>query len=184
MVAALTALIATLPGIEVVEDGADLVLLATDGDGTRGRVREIREGCPGARVVCLAREWTPDEAVAALESGAVGCLLTDSSPDQLSTALRQAARGELTLPVELMRAVVEHTSAPAVSALLALSARETEVLALVAEGHANKEVAQRLLLSVRTVEHHLASVYAKLGVSSRTEAAIAALRDGLVAADG
>ncbi len=183
VVASLRTLLATLPGIDVVEIRADLVVLATDGERAGPCVRGARERDTGAQVICLARSWASDEAAAALEAGAIGCLRTDISPDDLSVALRQAGRGEITLPAELMRGLLTPAAAPAASGLAALSEREVEVLALVAHGQANKEIAQHLLVSVRTIEHHLESIYAKLGVRSRTEAALVAAREGRAAPD-
>lgn len=183
VVQGLRTLLTTLPGIEVVDLCAELVVLAIDPGEAASRVDEERTRHAEARVVCLASAWTADEASAALSSGASGCLLTDTSADGLSTALRQAARGEITLPAELMRAIVATSVAPDASPIAPLSERETDVLVLVAQGHPNKEIAQQLLLSVRTVEHHLESIYAKLGVHSRTEAAVIAVREGLATAD-
>lgn len=97
VVSALGTLLASLPGIDVVDVGSDLVVLVAEGREARARVRDVRARHSDARIVCLARSWTADEASSALGDGAVGCLLTDTSADGFSTALRQAARGEITL---------------------------------------------------------------------------------------
>lgn len=181
LVAAIASLLKTLHGITVVTDAPDLVVLTTTGERARSSIGETKEQFPGARIVCLARSWSPEEVAATLESGALSCLLTDLSPDDLATALRQAGRGEITLPAGLMSALIARASAPEPRAVGApLSPRELEVLALVAQGRTNKEIAQQLLLSVRTIENHLAGIYAKLGVRSRTEAALIAVREGFV----
>jgi DNA-binding NarL/FixJ family response regulator len=105
----------------------------------------------------------------------------DASAEELAVAVRQIARGDVVLAPHLTRALVsrlagERPSAKSSSSLL--SAREHEILHLVTQGLSNKEIGQRLFLSVRTVENHLASTYAKLGVRSRTEAAVMAMQQG------
>lgn len=132
-------------------------------------------------MLLLSLDWTLSQVQAALQAGVVGCLSADMSAEDLGNALRQAARGEITLSRELQKSLimmlVEERQTDRLS-FEDLSLREREVLILVCEGLSNKQIAQRLYLSVRTVENHLANIYTKLEVESRTEAAVFALQQG------
>lgn len=192
---ALCALLDGLPGIElagqmtdlstlpdsVSETSPHLVLLATPQPTDLEQLPTLHQQHPHLRVLCLSLTWTVHEALTALQAGAIGCLSAGITADELAVALRQAARGEMTLSPDLARDLMTHLargeSSPAGSSE-SLTPREQEVLTLVCDGLSNKEIAQRLLLSVRTVENHLANIYNKLGVRSRTEAAVLALQRG------
>lgn len=140
-----------------------------------------------AALIAIALTWAPDDAVGALRAGFKGCLAIDVSADELAVAIRQAARGDVVLSPALAQSVVSRMVAGSHSAdppKDPLSPREHEVLQLVVDGLSNKEIAQRLFLSLRTVENHLASVFAKLGVRSRTEAAVRAIQLGRTASRG
>jgi DNA-binding NarL/FixJ family response regulator len=127
-------------------------------------------------VVALTSFAERDRVLAALDAGAVGYLLKDIEPDELRRAIRAAARGESPLSPKAAGALVAARSqrggAPA------LSDREREVLALLAEGLPNKLIARRLEISEKTVKAHLTSVYQQLNVTDRTQAAIWARRHG------
>ena len=143
----------------------------------------IRTLQPGQKVLCLAFSWTPERARAALQAGVAGCVDASVSLDELALALRQASRGEVALSTDLQRTLILDWATQKVdrgSSYEALSAREREVLTWVCQGLSNKQIAQSLYLSVRTVENHLSKIYAKLGVNSRTEAAVIALQNGWV----
>ena len=122
-----------------------------------------------------------DQIPTALPPGAVGLFSKDEAPEALGVAIRQVARGEAYLSPALALALaqrnIEKTGKPALE-IDTLTEREREVLALLAEGLSNKAIAARLYLSVRTVEGHLASLYPRLGVHSRTEAMRVALQVG------
>jgi DNA-binding NarL/FixJ family response regulator len=116
-----------------------------------------------------------------LQAGATGFISRDASVGDLARAIIAAGRGEIVLPPEIavqslmalaQGQTVEHEM------VAPLSERETEVLRLLAQGFTNKDIAQALILSVRTVEAHLRAIFAKLGVSSRTEAALWAVQHG------
>lgn len=181
---AFAALLSAWPGFRIAEgsphSAADLVLLVCpQAPHAASLLTEIRRQRPGYRVVCLVTEVTPTDVVALLRAGAIGCVSAGLTPDELAAALRQAARGEVTLSADLSRQVIaELTRAlePGPDAVARLSRREEEILGLLCDGLTNKEIGQRLYLSVRTVENHLASLYSKLGVRTRTEAAVTALR--------
>jgi DNA-binding NarL/FixJ family response regulator len=181
------------PGIEVVgtaEDGADAVALVEELspdvvlmdlsmpklDGVEATRRIVGTGAE-ARVVALTSFAERDRVLAALDAGAVGYLLKDAEPGELRTAVHAAARGESPLSPKaagaLLAARNESGQAPV------LSAREREVLALVAEGLPNKLIARQLEISEKTVKAHLTRVYQQIGVNDRTQAAIWARRQGI-----
>lgn len=137
------------------------------------------------KLLIIADELNELTVMSWLEQGILGCLEQDASLPALLNAIRQVAAGEGSLPQALVVRLVTHLarqpSAPETVLPESLSQREREVLILLAQGLSNKEMAQRLYLSVRTVEGHLANIYGKLGVRSRSEAALYAVRQGWVA---
>jgi two-component system response regulator DegU len=118
-----------------------------------------------------------------LESGAAGYVLKDEAPERLVHAVRVAARGESWLSPAVAREVIERAvtpeDAPAEELLEPLTPRESEVLSLLAQGLDNAAIAERLVVTKRTVQNHVSTIYSKLDVSSRTQAALYALRHGL-----
>lgn len=201
--AALRTLVAGFPGMELVGPTAEVLSAPPDGPaaGNSGDQPDVvllfcadpedltgladlnreRHGLPA---VLLAVAWSGTQARAALEAGARGCLSGTIGAVALAAAIRQVARGDVAVSHEVTEAIVASIGRPHRQRRPggpALSDRETEVLSLVCAGLSNKEIAQRLYLSLRTVENHLASVYAKLGARSRTEAALLAVRRGLAA---
>ena len=114
-----------------------------------------------------------------LRAGAIGYLMKNVSADQLADAVRAAAAGRSTLAPEAADALVRSVSAAAPQAD-SLTAREQEVLKLMADGLTNADIAERLVIGVATVKTHVSSIIAKLGVSTRTEATALAIRRGLV----
>lgn len=148
----------------------DLVMRDQDGIAT---TRQIRERFPSVRVVVLTGFGENQRIRAALAAGAVGYVLKDSDVDEIAQAIRSAAEGSVHLDEIVERTLgSEHPAEP-------LTAREREVLGLVAQGMSNRLVARTLTLSERTVQTHLTSIMRKLGLSSRTEAALWAVRGGL-----
>jgi len=132
-------------------------------------------------VVVIVNAHTHEDMVSLLQIGASGCVSRDDSIPHLARSIIAAGRGEIIIPTHYVSAVLaslserqDLTSIP----LETLSERESDVLRLLAQGMTNKDVAQTLFLSVRTVEAHLRSVYNKLGVSTRTEAVLWAVRNG------
>ncbi len=182
--AAFCALLLSLPGIDLarpVEGQPPDVILWLADSGAQG-LAELRRCHPSLPVVVVAEGLTPRRARSYLEMGCLGCLSRDDEPAMLNQALRHAARGEGYLPQDLALALLqemkgEGDETSAVQARLgSLSPRELEVLTLLGHGLSNKDIAARLYLSVRTVEGHLLSLYRKLEVHNRVEAAVAALR--------
>lgn len=157
-----------------------VIFVCTRSDDLRAAVR-FRTYWPNVPVLVLAPTWTSEHAIAALDTGLIGCLSMDASPEEFATAVRQVARGDVVLALELTRTLVLCLAggpSRTTTAAASLSPREREVLNLVTQGLSNKEIGQRLFLSLRTVENHLAATYTKLGVRSRTEAAVLAIQHG------
>ena len=132
--------------------------------------RELLRRRPATRVVMLTSYSDDATVLAALDAGATGYLLKDAEPDELLRGIRAAARGEAPLAPRVGRIVLGARRAPLSSD--PLTARETEILALVGEGLANKQIARRLGISEKTVKAHLTNIFQRLGVGSRTEAAL------------
>jgi DNA-binding NarL/FixJ family response regulator len=142
--------------------------------------RRIRARYDDVEVVVLT-SFADDELVrAALDAGASGYLLKDADADELAVAVRAAARGELQLDPAVARGLLSSLGAVSHDARADLTARELEVLRLVGAGRANKEIAARLEISERTARTHVSNILGKLGVASRTQAALWAVREGLV----
>jgi DNA-binding NarL/FixJ family response regulator len=152
----------------------DLRMPKMDGVAAIGRIREVAPAIP---VLVLTTYGTDADIVRAIEAGATGYLLKDTTREELLGAIRSAAAGRSALAPSVASRLVARMAAPAGSAL---SAREIEVLELVARGRSNKEIARLLHLSEATVKTHLVHSFSKLGVEDRTEAVMAALDRGII----
>ena len=182
----LSQLLATAPDLELAGEasdgeaavaaaessGADVILMDISMPGLDGveATRRIVARDPDAKVVMLTSFADNRKILDALEAGASGYLLKHAGPDELLNAIRAAAAGEAPLDPKAARALLDSRRMP--SADKALSAREQEVLRLVAQGLANKQIARRLAISERTVKAHLTNIFGRLGVSDRTQAAL------------
>jgi two-component system, NarL family, response regulator LiaR len=157
----------------------DLVMPGLDGVSA---MRLLRETLPEARVIVLTSFLDEDKLLPALRSGAAGYLLKNAQPQELARAVRAAHAGEALLdPVVAARLVETLAADGGEQPIDRLTPREREVLVLIGRGFANKRIAQELELSEKTVKTHVGHVLAKLGVSDRTQAALVAVRAGLVA---
>jgi DNA-binding NarL/FixJ family response regulator len=137
--------------------------------------RQIVSGHDGkVRVVVLTSFSDREEIMAALDAGASGYLLKDADPEELVRGVRAAARGEAPLAPKAAREVL--TARTEARPAAELSAREREVLRLVAEGRPNKLIARELRISEKTVKAHLTSIFQRIGVTDRTQAALWAQR--------
>jgi DNA-binding NarL/FixJ family response regulator len=144
--------------------------------------RRITAECPRCRVLVLTAHEEERTIIQLLQAGAVGYLPKTIGLDELLEAIRAAARGESVLPPAVAAVVVRHLAKkePPEEPAHPLTDRELEVLRCAAQGLTNYDIAQQLTISVRTVEAHLTHVYNKLGVSSRTEAVVHAMRQGWI----
>jgi DNA-binding NarL/FixJ family response regulator len=158
----------------------DVVLMDLSMPGMSGVEATLRllAAHPDTAVVVLTSFVDTELVADAIDAGAIGYLLKDTEPDALIGAVRAAARGESPLDPRAARAVLDGPArqAPATT----LSPREKEVLVLVGEGRANKQIARALGIAERTVKAHLTSIFAQIGVTDRTSAALWAHRQGLV----
>lgn len=188
----IVALLSTADDVEVMgeaEDGGravelalqlrpDLVLMdlrmpVLDGDEATAR---ILAADPGIRVVVLTTYESDESILTAIEAGASGYLLKAAPQEEILAGIRSVARGEVALAPSIAALLVRRVKAPTVT----LTDRETEVLALVAQGLSNPSIAKRLYLGEATVKTHLLHVFEKLGVNDRTRAVTLAMELGLL----
>jgi DNA-binding NarL/FixJ family response regulator len=157
----------------------DVVLMDLSMPGVDGieATRRLMAERPDSRVVVLTSFSDRERILDALDAGAVGYLLKDAEPDELLRGIEAAARGESPLAPKAAKAVLtaRAESRPAAE----LTARELEVLALLGEGLANKQIARRLGIAEKTVKAHLTSVFQSIGVTDRTQAALWARSHGI-----
>ena len=141
--------------------------------------RMVRARYNDVEVVALTSFGEPERVQRALEAGASGYLLKDADADEVTAAIRAAHRGELQLDPAVARRLMSTLQEPrAVSA--ELTARELDVVALIGEGKANKEIALQLGIGERTARTHVSNILRKLGLTSRTQLALWAVREQLV----
>ena len=145
-------------------------------DGVQA-TRRIVDHRPDAHVVILTSFAERERIFAALDAGAVGYLLKDAEPDEIIRGVKAGALGQAPFSPRAAQALVERRREPRSEAIL--TTRERQVLALVGSGLANKQIARRLDISEKTVKAHLTNVFAALGVTDRTQAALWAQRKGL-----
>jgi DNA-binding NarL/FixJ family response regulator len=153
----------------------DLIMPVMDGIIA---TRAIREQFPDTEVVALTSVLEDASVVGAIRAGAIGYLLKTTDAEDLRRSIRAAAAGQVQLSPEVAARLMREVRAP--DSPEALTDRETDVLRLVAEGKANKEIAQGLGIGEKTVKTHVSSILAKLGLQSRTQAALYAARIGIV----
>ena len=169
-----------------------IIDIAMPGIGGIQATREIKIYCPETAILILSAYDDEPYLVALIEAGAAGFLLKNVHGQELINAIRAIARGESVLPPliaeKMMRRLSPQASAtnptnpmnPTARASDLLSEREFDVLRLAARGLPNKEIARTLGLSIRTVHSHLANIFTKMQVGSRTEAVLLALREGII----
>jgi two-component system, NarL family, response regulator LiaR len=156
----------------------DLVMPELDGVAA---MRRLREEVPSARVIVLTSFLDDDKLLPALRSGAAGYLLKNAEPKELARAVRAAHAGEALIdPVVAARLVETLAADGEENPIDRLTPREREVLVLIGRGFPNKVIARELEVSEKTVKTHIGHVLAKLGVTDRTQAAVIAVRAGLV----
>ncbi|MEU3271444.1 response regulator transcription factor [Saccharomonospora sp. NPDC006951] len=143
-------------------------------------IRLLLETAPATKVLVLTTHDTDSDVLPAIEAGAIGYLLKDAPREELFRAVRAAARGETVLSSSVAALLLRRVRPTRSLAATPLSAREREVLAIVAQGNTNREAASRLHLSEATVKTHLLHIYAKLEVPDRASAVAAAYRLGIL----
>jgi two-component system, NarL family, response regulator LiaR len=157
----------------------DLVMPRLDGVGA---MRELRRRLPSARVIVLTSFTDDAKLLPAVQAGAAGYLLKNAQPQELARAVRAAHAGEALLDTQVAARLLDSIAQPAGEPPGAsLTRREREVLGLIGRGFSNKRIALELGIAEKTVKTHVGHVLAKLGVADRTQAALHAVRAGLVA---
>lgn len=196
--AGLAGLLSDEPGLEVVaeaSDGDEAVRLAAatrpdvvlmdlrmprvDGVAATTRIAAGEAGEPAPRVLILTTYESDDQILAAIEAGAAGYLLKAAPQAEIVAGIRSVAAGQSALSPQVAVRLVERMRQPAPESVL--TARETEVLRLVASGHSNKQIAVALGIGESTVKTHLLKIFDKLGVADRTRAVTLAMERGLLA---
>jgi NarL family two-component system response regulator LiaR len=164
---------------ELQPDVVLMDLLMPEMDGIEA-IRQLRERASEVRFLVLTSFATDDKVFPAIKAGALGYLIKDTAPEDLIQAIHQVYRGEPSLQPTIAQKVLNEISSPAAKPASAepLTAREVEVLKLVAQGFSNQEIAESLVISVATVYTHVSNILAKLHLASRTQAALYALREG------
>jgi two-component system, NarL family, response regulator LiaR len=197
----LRALIATEPGLELVAEAGDgieavskvhalkpdvilLDMMMPRKDGL-GAIEDIMKDQPNARILVLTSFAEDDKVFPAIKAGALGYLLKDSSPQELLQAIRNVYQGEAslhpTIARKLMRELSQPPSLPPTTD--PLTEREVEVLRLVAQGLSNDDIAEKLVVSERTVRTHVSHILDKLHLANRTQMALYAVREGIAKLD-
>jgi NarL family two-component system response regulator LiaR len=197
----LRALIGTEPGLELVgeaSDGIEVVLksrtlkpdiilldmMMPRKDGL-GAIEEIIKENPNARILVLTSFAEDDKVFPAIKAGALGYLLKDSSPHELLQAIRNVHQGEASLHPTIARKLIREIKQPPVLPPTSdpLTERELEVLRHVAQGLSNDDIAEKLVVSERTVRTHVSHILDKLHLANRTQMALFAVREGLARLD-
>lgn len=170
----------------LLEDPVDVLLLdqqLPDGSGVTA-IPELKRLSPSTKIVVLTASADDASLVAAAEAGCAGFLEKSRSIEDLVVAVRAAAAAEAPLSPELLTRLMDRMHHAEHGAGYDLTARELDVLALVAEGLSNGDIGQRLVVSVNTVRNHVANILAKLGAHSKLEALAIAVREDLLPRGG
>jgi two-component system, NarL family, response regulator LiaR len=166
---------------ELAPDVVLMDILMPEMDGLEA-TRRIRAAQPETEVIALTSVLENEKVFDAIRSGAIGYLLKDTESEELCRAIKAAAAGQVQLSPQAAARLLREER-PSQSQTDPLTPRETEVLRLLAHGLANKEIARDLEIGEKTVKTHVSNILSKLGVLSRTQAALQAVRMGLIATD-
>jgi two-component system, NarL family, response regulator LiaR len=156
----------------------DLLMPVMDGIAA---IAAIRRELPDVEVIALTSVLDDSSVIGAVRAGAIGYLLKDTEADDLRRAIKAAAAGQVQLSPKAAARLMREVRVP--DSPEALTEREVDVLRLLAQGQANKQIARNLQIGEKTVKTHVSNILAKLGVPSRTQAALYAVRIGLVSTD-
>lgn len=195
------ALLTEIAGIEVVGEAADGQEAVVQANSLRPDVilmdlampkmdgieatRQIKTSQPESRILVMTSFATDDKVLPAIKAGALGYLLKESAPEDLVQAIHQIHRGEPSLHPTIARKVLQEITDPSDRPPTPdpLTKREAEVLLLVAQGLSNQDIARKLHISDPTVRSHVSNIMSKLHLATRIQAALYALREGLVSLD-
>jgi NarL family two-component system response regulator LiaR len=157
----------------------DLVMPGIDGVEA---TRRLKAASPSSRVIVLTSFADDNKVFPAIKAGAISYLLKDISPEELAHAIRAAQRNEAVLHPEVAAKLMQEFSAPKGNEAMVeqLTARELDVLRLIAKGKSNKEIADTLIVSEKTIKTHVSNILSKLHLADRTQAAIYALKQRIV----
>ena len=139
----------------------------------------IRRELPDTEVIALTSVLDDGSVVGAVKAGAIGYLLKDTQADELCRAIKAAAAGQVQLSPQAAARLLREVRTPAPASMSELTEREGDVLRLIAQGKANKEIAMDLVIGEKTVKTHVSNILMKLGVQSRTQAALYAAQNGI-----
>ena len=197
----LIALLEDVEGIEVVAEAADgveavlktrasnpdviLMDLAMPRKTGIEAIEDIKQENPGARILVLTSFSDDDKVFAAIKAGALGYLLKETSSKDLLQAIVDVHHGESSLHPAIARKLIRELNRPTTlpPSEEPLTEREAEVLVLVARGLSNQDIADKLIISERTVRTHVSNILSKLHLANRTQAALYALKEGLTSLD-
>jgi two-component system, NarL family, response regulator LiaR len=197
----LHALLEDVAGIEVVAEAADgveavlktraikpdVILMDLQMPRMTGieAIEEIKKENPSARILVLTSFSDDDKVFAAIKAGALGYLLKETTTQDLLQAIRDVYNGESSLHPAIARKLIRELNRPTTlpPSDEPLTEREAEVLILVARGLANQDIADKLVISERTVRTHVSNILSKLHLANRTQAALYALKEGLTSLD-
>lgn len=158
----------------------DLVMPGLDGVET---TRRVKQASPRTQIIVLTSYYQDEFIFPAIRAGALSYLLKDAEPEELAEAVRKAARGEAVLHPRVAARVVQElhgAKQDTPNAFTELSGRELEVLRLIADGLNNADIAEKLVISEKTVKSHVSNILSKLHLGDRTQAAVYAWREGVV----
>jgi DNA-binding NarL/FixJ family response regulator len=173
--------IAALVTVGRPPDVALMDLLMPGMDGVTA-IAAITQRHPEMQVVAMTSFTRADLVHGALQAGAAGYLLKDAEADEVAAAIRAACRGEVHLDPAIAKQLTRSLVAPRPQTVDSLTDREREILVLVAQGLSNQQIADSLVISERTARTHVSNILGKLGVASRTQAALLAIREGIAPA--
>lgn len=156
----------------------DILMPVMDGISA---IERLRKELPEIEIIALTSVLEDEKVIGAIRAGAIGYLLKDTKADELCMAIKAAANGQVQLSPKAAARLVREVRLP--DSPVILTERETDVLRLLARGYSNKEIANEYVISEKTVKTHVSNILAKLNVPSRTQAALHAIRLGLVSVD-